>query len=386
MLAIVRPLSPLFGSQTLLLLGNGLFLSLLSLRGKSEGFSTEQLGLILACYYLGMLLGARFSSHVIRRAGHVRSFAAFASLLSMSPILHLLSQQELFWAGLRLLDGFSLAGLFMIAESWLHSSVDNRHRGAVFAIYMVLNYLANGSAQLLLGVLTPTADSALLVSSVLFSAALLPLLLARSSPPSLENTAPLRILQLTRKAPIGFYGVFSAGLLNASFLSLGPVFAHSLGMNTEQIGLFMAAAIWGGLVLQIPLGRLSDRIERHSLLIVVCLGALSCCVLMMWLTNVPQNVAFFYPVVFIYGSLAFLVYSLACAHSNDRLPPDQRMQTSAALLTVFGFGAICGPVISSQLMARFGPVGLLWLLAAACLLLAICCFGHFLIAGTSASK
>ncbi|WP_255611875.1 MFS transporter [Marinobacterium arenosum] len=362
-------MTALFFSYGLLLLGNGLFMTLLGLRTKLEGFSTEWVGLLMACYYLGLFIGARYSAVVVERAGHIRAFAAFASFLSMSPLLHVIWIEPKFWLVLRLIDGFSLAGLFMITESWLNARADNNTRGGILALYMVINFMALGLGQLLLPLGNPMDFKLFALASVFFSLSLVPLLLTRASAPLPETPEGMSIKPLLKAAPAGFWGAACAGSVSSAFFSLGPVFAQDLGLSVNQISLFMAAGICGGLVLQIPVGKLSDHVERRKVIASVCLGTLCCALLLGALSLQQASASWLYGAIFAFGSLSSLIYALSVAHANDWCDPDKRMQTSAGLLIGYGCGAVLGPLAGAFVMGQFGPGALFGYIAICCMLM-----------------
>ncbi len=358
MLRTARTLLSLYSSYGLLVLANALFTTLTSLRADIEGFAVQTIGLIMACYFLGMFLGARFTSKVIQRGGHIRAFAAFASFLSLSPLMHILFIDPWVWACLRLIDGFCLAGLFIITESWLNARADNKTRGSILAIYMVVNYLASGLGQLFLMFASPDTFEAFAVASICFSLSLMPLMMTRTEAPVPQAVTGFAVKPLLKVAPAGFFGAVCAGSVGAAFFAMAPIYAQNLNYSVQQISLFMMAGVFSGLVLQIPLGKLSDRIERRKVLAGVCFGALvfSCLMILHSVFTLPFYLMLIN--VFCYGSLAFVIYPLSVAHVNDWSDPSQLMQTSSGMIIGYGGGAVFGPMLSSSLMSAFGPAAL----------------------------
>lgn len=358
MLRTARTLLSLYTSYGLLVLANALFTTLTSLRADLEGFTVQTIGLIMAGYFLGMFLGARYTSYVIQRGGHIRAFAAFASFMSLSPLLHVLFIDPWVWAVLRLIDGFCLAGLFIITESWLNARSDNKTRGSILAIYMVVNYLASGLGQLFLIFTSPDTFEAFAVASICFSLSLMPLMMTRTEAPIPNPVTGFAIRPLLSVAPAGFWGAVCAGSVNAAFFAMAPIYAQNLSFSVQEISFFMMAGVFSGLVLQIPLGKLSDRIERRKVLAGVCLGGLVFSLLMVVQSFFQLPFYLLLINVFCYGSLAFVIYPLSAAHVNDWSDPGQLMQTSSGLLIGYGSGAIFGPLLSSSLMSAFGPAAL----------------------------
>jgi len=386
MFAAARSLIALFSSYGLLILANGLFTTLLSLRIKTEGYSTSVVGLLMAGYFLGMFLGARYASRVIRRSGHIRSFAAFASVMSMSPLLHMFWIEPGFWLVLRLIDGFCLAGLYVVTESWLNARAGNSNRGGVLALYMAINFFAYGLSQLLLQVADVGGFELFALCAVFFSLSVLPLLLTRADAPQLEILDKLDLGHLLRQAPAGFWGATCSGAVYASFFAMAPVFSQELGQSTSQISYFMAAGVLGGVVLQIPLGKLSDRLERRRVIAAVSLGSSLCCAALVWCAHVDVGFLVLVGTVFVFGSLVFVIYPLSVAHANDWCGPDKMIQTSSGLLVGYGCGAILGPILSSALMVRFGPAALFNFIGVNCLLLMLYCLWQSRVGGRDREK
>ena len=356
LLVTIRSVFSLLLSYGLLLLANGLFGTLLGIRSKIEGFETEVVGLIMAAYFLGLLQGALRASTVVAAVGHIRAFAAFASVMSVTALLHVIVVDPIVWCVLRFASGFCMAGMILVTESWLNARCTNRTRGQVLALYMVTNYFFAGCGQFLLTVADPARFQLFSAASIIFSLALVPVLLTRASAPNPPKRAPLNLRELWRTSPLGLLGSFCAGLVNASFYSLAPVFALGLGFSIGATSTFMASVIFGGLLLQYPVGHLSDRIDRRTVLTMVALGAAAACV---GIVVVSQwNLRWIYVAGAVYGGLSFTVYSLCIAHANDFAPPDKHVQTASGLLTAYGMGAFLGPIVAATFMARLGPQGL----------------------------
>jgi len=369
LLATARTFCALFVSYGFLILANGLFNTLLSLRIKGEGYSTGVVGLLMGGFFLGTFLGALYASRLVRRSGHIRCFAVFVTVMSMAPLLHMFWIEPGFWLVLRLICGFCLAGLFVVTESWLNDQTDNRNRGGIMAIYMVITFLAYGLSQLLLQLADVGGFELFGLCSVFFSLSVLPVLLARTEAPQLEISGKLELGYLLRSAPVGFWGAACAGVICACYFSMAPVFAQELGQTTVEIAYFMAAGVFGGMVLQIPLGRLSDRFERRRVISGVSFASLICCVAMVACVNASVEFTVIVGTVFIFGSLVFAIYPLSAAHANDWCGPDKRMQTSSGVLIGYGLGSILGPTLSSVLMVSFGPAALFVFIGIICLLL-----------------
>ena len=354
-------------SYGLLLLANGLFSTLLGVRTQVEGFTATTVGFIVAAYFFGLLVGGLFAARVVTRVGHIRSFAAFASLMSVSALLFPIFVSPVAWMLLRMVGGFCMAGMIMVTESWLNEAASNKTRGQILSFYMITNYFAAGSGQFLLTAGDPSQYQLFSLASILFSLALLPVLLTRARAPVPVPSKRMHVWSLYRIAPLGVFGVFCCGLVNSSIHGLSPVYATNMGFSEAELSTFMAAMIMSGLFLQWPIGHLSDRIGRGPLLVYIpLLVALAA-------TGIVFTVQYTLILVgaLVFGAFVFTLYSLGAATANDMVTANQRVQVAGALLITYGAGAVIGPIVAAQFMRLLGPQGLFFYFALICLLLSV---------------
>ena len=353
------PLVSILLSYGLLLLANGLFMTLLGVRTQVEGFSANLTGFVVAAYFSGLLLGGLFAARVVTRVGHIRSFAAFASLMSASALMHPLFVEGYAWMGFRLVAGFCMAGMIMVTESWLNESASNQTRGKVLSIYMITNYFAAGCGNFLLTVGDPRNFGLFSLASIIFSLSLVPVLLTRTRAPAPAQSKRMHVWELYRIAPLGVVGVFCCGLVNASINGLGSVFATNIGFDNHQLATFMAVMVMSGLVLQWPVGLLSDRIGRGPLLVYI---PLIVALIAAWQIYADGFLHVLVGAGFL-GAFVFTLYSLSAATANDRITSGQRVQVAGALLITYGAGAVIGPIAAGQFMSLLGPQGLFFYVA-----------------------
>ena len=354
--AAATPLWALFFGIALLLAGNGLQGTLLGVVAEDAGFAGSVTGLVMTAYYGGFLLGSASAERFISKVGHVRTFAALASLSSIAILVHGLYVEPWTWAGMRFVTGFSFAGLYVVAESWLNRATDNTYRGALLAVYMIVTHAGLAFGQVLLNA-APTGGLVLyVVSSIVISGALIPILLSSAPQPHVQiEIDRLTLGKLIKTSPLGVAGAFTGGLANGIILGMAAVYARRLGLDVGGISLFVAAIMVGGAAFQYPVGKLSDRFDRRIVIIAVSgLVALTAGLL------VPAAMAgatALAVVGFIAGGLALTLYPLSLAHTNDWLDPDDVTAASSALVMVQGAGAILGPLGTGLLMDAFGPNG-----------------------------
>ncbi|MFT5488589.1 MAG: MFS family permease [Paracoccaceae bacterium] len=331
------------------------------MRAVSLGFSFEVTGIIMSAYFAGFIVGSLRCVYLIERAGHIRTFAALASVSSAATLAFILVESPVAWAILRAILGFCLAGLYMVTESWLNERSDNTNRGRVLSIYMMVSLSSLALGQPLLLLPNPGHFEIFCVASVLISLGLVPVTLTISPAPAPPRAQPMALSSLYRVSPLGVAGCFASGLALGSFWSMAPVFCRTLGLSEGATVIFMVATILGGLFLLWPIGRLSDRLDRRRVIAMAC-AASAAASLAMVLTGGESMLALF-GLAIAFGGFTFPIYSIAVAHTNDYMEPDDLVSASSALLLVYGVGAFLGPLVAGLIMGWVGAVGLYALLA-----------------------
>lgn len=366
---LLLPLATLLSGVTLLVLGVGLLFSVLGLRAGLAEFSTVTTGIVMSAYFVGFIVGTLYCPRLIRRVGHIRSFAAMASVASTMPILHALWVEPWYWAVLRFVTGTCLVGLYIVVESWLNVLAPQRQRGQVFALYLTVSGVAMALGQWLLLVGDRLGFVPFVIVSVLLSFALLPLTLTPVAEPEPVDAPRLGLALLYRISPLGVSGALTAGLLSGSLLGLGAVFVQRLGHPDTVVAAFMAAAILGGALFQWPIGHLSDRHDRRRVLLAVCTGAALIAVGTFALGRLAPAALVASGIVL--GGLLFAIYGLSVAHVNDLIEPAQVLEVTGGLLLVHGFGAALGPTLAGVVMNALGPGSLLVFFAGVSMLQAV---------------
>lgn len=353
MIETFRNVASLLLGYALMIMANALFNTLLGIRMEMEQFGATVTGVVMSAYFFGLLIGARSVSRVITRVGHIRCFGLFASIISITALVHILWVDPVVWGVMRITSGFCMAGMITITESWLNARTDNRHRGQVLSWYMITNYAAAGLGQFLLPLADPGEFVLFCLISILFSAALIPVMVTRASAPRPSPPAPVSLTYLYRLAPLACIGAVGAGMMNANFYSLAPVFTQRIGLSLNQTSLFMATSVMSGMLLQWPLGRLSDRVGRGNVLGgVTIVTGIACFGIALF---GAQAGAWLFAMTAVYGGTVFTVYSISSAQANDLSEPDNLVMTAGALLIAFGIGAILGPMIGGVVMRTISP-------------------------------
>lgn len=345
----------LFAGLALLMLGNGLQGTLLGVRADLEQFGTTTIGLVMSAYYVGFLAGSVMAPRLVGRVGHIRVFAAMASIASTAVLLQAILVEPVFWSMMRCITGFCFAALFVVAESWLNDRADNRTRGQLLGIYMVVATGGMGLGQFFLNLADPLGFALFAVVSVLVSLALVPILLTVRPAPDFEAPAPIGLIQLYATSPLGVFGSFGVGMAHGALLSLGAVYAQRLGFSNAAVSVFMAAVFFGAVVLQFPIGRASDYFDRRQTIFAVSAAA-ALLALAAWLTP-ASSVPAILLLAGLFGGTSLPLYALCVAHTNDYLEHEQMVAASGALYLVVGIGAVLGPLAASGFIAAVGPGG-----------------------------
>ena len=354
-LALLKPIQSILWSVALLLLGNGLISTLLTLRGTSEGFSSAVMGMIMSAYFVGFICGTWVSGRLIRRMGHIRTFAFCASICATTTLLHIIFIDQWAWMGFRFFYGLAYITLMTVIESWLNSQAASHERGRIFAFYMVVNLGALALAQQLLHLDSPEGFLLFALVSILVSWAILPLTLTRRNQPNIATERPKSSLKnLLRIAPLSVAGASLSGLAMGAFWSMTPIYATQLGYDISGIALIMSLTIIGGAVLQIPIGRYSDKHDRPKVMTWVVMLAAAISIMMIIASSQKLLLSMF----FIWGGLAFSIYPLSVAQLIDQLHPDEIVSGSSDMLVLHGAGCAFAPVLSGSLMTLLGSHGL----------------------------
>jgi MFS family permease len=350
---MIYPLLSLLFGAGLLLMGIGLLFPVLGLRAALAEFPVWATGLVMSAYFAGFMLGTFVCPGIIRRVGHIRAFAAMASIASTMPLLHALAIDPWTWGLFRLITGLCIVGLYIVIESWLNALAPNHERGRILAAYMAVTHVAMAIGQVLILVGDRIGFVPFALASVLLSFALVPITLTRVREPKPVDAPRLGLRRLYATAPLGVVGATAAGLLNGAFFGMGAVFAQRVGFSDPGIAAFMGVTIIGGAVLQWPIGHYSDHRDRRSVMFWVCAiaGALAAFGLFISHRSEPGLIV----LGFVYGGFVFTIYGLSVALVNDLIEPERLLEATGGLLLLYGIGATVGPAMAGAFMDLLGP-------------------------------
>ena len=365
----------LFTGFAILATAHGFQGNLLGVRAVIEKFNYFATGALMSSFFVGYFIGANVVPKLVTRVGHIRVFAAFASMASLSALIHAVFVFPSVWIIARFLTGFSMIGIFIIVESWLNDRATNKNRGQVLSLYMFITYFAFATGNVLLNVSSPVKYEPFILISILFSIALVPILLTRRKPPKFKKTASMKIKELYKISPFGSFAMLCLGFIYSAILTLSSVYAISMNLSIFEISVLLILITLAGAVFQWPLGYISDKIDRRKVIIFSGMLAIVFCIFAILFSGTSISNAFtqnltkfnYFSTALEKGKLFLFITLLAgatltmfpiiLAYVNDNISKDKFVAAGSGLNIIFGLGAMGGPIICSLAMEKFGPNG-----------------------------
>lgn len=351
MIKVIRNCWALFFGLGLIMLGNGLQATLLGVRASLENFGSTVTGLVMSGYFLGLIAGCNQVPKIVGRVGHIRTFAALASLASTSILVHAIFVTPVVWCLMRFITGFAYAGIFIVSESWINEASVNGTRGKLLSFYMLVSLGGMAGGQLLLNIAHPSGFELFVLVSLLISLSLIPILLSTNPAPRFDVLEGIGIINLYRVSPLGVVGMFVTGMSIGTFFGMGAVYATAIGLSVKDVSFFMSVLILGGFLFQYPLGWLSDRCGPTRIILFNCVTGASIALFAMKY-NLQGWVL--YTFVAIVGGLTMPLYSLCCVHTNNYLNSAQMVAASGTLVLLSAMGAAIGSFTTALAMEVSG--------------------------------
>ena len=358
----------LFAGYGVIIIAHGLQGNLLGVRAVIENFNFIATGAMMSGYFIGYFTGANFVPNLVAKVGHIRVFAAFASSASLSILIHAVFVDPIVWIAGRFLTGFSIIGIFIVVESWLNDRANNRTRGQVLSIYMLISFAGLALGTLLLNFSSPEKYEPFILISLLLSIALIPILLTKRKPPKFKKISGIKIKELYKISPFGAVGMFCTGFIHSAIFTLGAVYAATVNFTIFEISLLLFLITISGAIFQWPMGYFSDGTDRRIIIIFAAfLGAVFASLALyssgtslanMYLaTSIGTDKIMFFIYVTLYAGMALPSFTLFLAYVNDYVPKEKFVAAGAGLQIIFGLGAMGGPILCSLLMYKFGANG-----------------------------
>jgi MFS family permease len=356
MIRLLVPIFALFSGSAFLMMAGGVNGLILPLRGGVEGFSAFSLGLLGTGWAIGYIAGCLRAPYLVERAGHIRAFAVMSAGATISVLASLLLIDAFAWILLRALTGFCFAGAAMIVESWLGEHSDPKSRGRIFGIYTMVNLFGVTLGQLSVAFGDPGGPTFFVLAAIFYAVSLVPTSLTRTEQPRPLVESRLNLRLLLRNSPVAVVAAFLIGVSNSSFGTLGVVFGDAIGLQTAAIAVMMSTTILAGSLLQIPVGILSDRMDRRLVLIGLAVSAVA--VDLYFIVGQPETARTVLVAAAVFGGSIYAMYPVIVAHAIDHAKPESYLQISGGLLLLYGVGSIVGPLLAGAIMVWNPQIGL----------------------------
>ena len=358
----------LFAGYFILMVAHGFQGNLLGVRSVIEEFNFIAIGSIMTGYFIGYFAGANKIPELVGKVGHIRVFAAFASMASLSILIHAIFVDPIIWTIGRFITGFSIVGIFIVMESWLNDRANNRTRGQLLSIYMFITLIGLSSGTLLLNFSSPEKYEPFILISLLLSFALVPILLTKRKAPKFKKIGYISIKSLYKTSPLGTVSMFCTGIIHSALFTLGAVYASSMNFTIFEVSLFLFLIAVSGGIFQWPIGYYSDKTDRRIIIIICTFISAFFCILLitasgtslqnMYLaTSVGINKIMFFSYIVLYAGMAVPLFTLNLAYVNDYIPKEKFVSAGGGMQIIFGIGAMTGPMICSLLMHKYGSNG-----------------------------
>ena len=345
----------LFTGFGLIMLAHALQGTLLNINAVLFNFTDFEIGYVFSGYFLGYLFSSIQCPKLIKNVGHIRVFAAFASLGSIAILLHWVVVNPIAWLIFRIITGFSFAAIYIVCESWLNDRADNNSRGQLIGFYMIVLYFSNCGGVLLVN-LSPTSEAYLyILISLLISVALVPILLTKKPAPDISTPKFISLKELFLKSPMAFVGSFAIGLIYSALFGLMGVFGAKIGLSVFQISIMFFVNTFIGAVFQYPVGKISDKFDRRTILFVLNIIAIASLIFAFLFG--PSSFYILLIFIAIHSAVSLPYYAVVISHMNDFLEKEEIISGSSTLTLVNALGMVMGPLLASLFMAYFGAYG-----------------------------
>ena len=368
MFKILKSSWALFTGYFILMVAHGFQGNLLGVRSVIEEFNFIATGSIMSGYFVGYFIGANSIPNLVSRVGHIRVFAALASMASLSILIHAVFVNSIIWTMARFITGFALVGIFIVMESWLNDRANNRTRGQLLSVYMFITLIGISLGSLLLNFSSPDKYEPFILISLLLSFALIPILLTKRKAPKFKKQGFINIKGLFKTSPLATVSMFCTGLIHSALFSLGAVYAAKMNFTILEISLLLFIITVCGGLFQWPIGYFSDKSDRRLIIIICTFVAAVFAFLAIYVSgaslenmylaiSADRNKILFFIFFGIYAGMAIPLFTLNLAYINDYMEKAKFVSAGAGMQIIFGFGAMMGPFLCSTLMSAFGTNG-----------------------------
>ena len=368
MIKVLKSSWALFAGYFILMVAHGYQGNLIGVRSVIEDFNFIATGALMSGYFVGYFAGANTIPKLVGKVGHIRVFAAFASMASLSILIHAVFVNPVTWTFGRFVTGFSIVAIFIVMESWLNDRANNRTRGQLLSIYMFITLVGISLGTLLLNFSSPEKYEPFILISLLLSLALIPILLTKRKAPKFKKLGFIDIMGLYKTSPLATVSMFCTGIIHSALFSLGAVYAAAMNFTIFEISLLLFLITISGGIFQWPIGYYSDKSDRRMIIIFCTFFAAIFCFLaifasgtslenMYLATSVGVDKIMFFTYASLYAGMAIPLFTLNLAYVNDYISKEKFVAAGGGMQIIFGMGSMAGPFICSLLMSKYGTNG-----------------------------
>ncbi|AUX74846.1 MULTISPECIES: MFS transporter [Sinorhizobium] len=339
-------------SMTAVAIGNGMMLAYVPFVLTRSAAPEWVPGAAVTAIAFGGLIGCVMAGPLIRRVGHARAFSCSMALVILAAVLISLGVHPLLWIFARALYGAAANTNFIITQSWLNHASDNHWRGKAMALFYMAYVIGLGAGAWLFGRIPVDGNIAPIVTIFFTALAILPIGLTRLPTPPAPAKVSIDIAMAWRSSPVALIGVLASGGLSMLVQGFTPIYAAANAMSQEDVATLMFVMQFGLLLIQYPMGSLSDRIDRRIVLIATCglIVAAGLAALVVSFESLPLLMLVFA----LFAGAVETVYSIANAHANDRTDPADYVPLASTMLVAWSAAATLVPMLVTLLTPVFG--------------------------------
>ncbi|HEY1382815.1 MAG TPA: MFS transporter [Dongiaceae bacterium] len=352
----VQPVVPVLLGIVLIEGALGIIGAVMGLQLAARDEPSFLIGIVFSAYFVGFLAGSLTCERLINRVGHIRAFGVFAVCASIATLLLAITPNIYAWVVFKVMGGYAVAGAFVVIESWLNDKASEDNRGRIFAVYMVVSWGASGLSPLALNVADTYTDILFEVSTILLAASMIPLALTKVGNPEIGHRQSFNLVKLVQASPTGVMCCFASGLLTGGFYSLLPVYVERVGYTPRDLSILIAVGTTAALIVQYPVGYISDHYGRRPVII----GTMAVAAVVAVVIGSAPALPFTWLLALFFLLTAFQspLYALGVGQTNDYVDRKDFVPAAAGLLFLWGVGACAGPTAIGFIMEWLGPAGL----------------------------
>lgn len=339
-------------SMAMVAIGSGLIFAYIPIRLGALGYKPSMAGWILTFMATGGFIGCLTTGTLVKYVGHARAYMTLAALLVLSHMGLGLSDNPYLWMGARIAYGATVSGLFIISQSWLNDACLNEWRGRVMAIFYMTYVLCIGFGGYLISFIDINSSTGPQIAIIFVTIAIIAVGLTNLRAPLPPEYVSVSFRGVWHISPVGLVGLFTVGGLTMLVQGFAPIYAQAEGYNQSEIGLLLFLMQFGMIAVQMPLGAISDRMDRRIVLIIasilVCLFA--------GITSYLDGMGLWVLIILlaVWAGATETIYAVANAHANDRAEPQYYVSVSMTMLFAWSLSGFVVPGIASYLTDILG--------------------------------